>query len=99
MLVKMSAEIKSRIVLVDLNGFLSFFKKCSILILEIRKQPQISLESMLKLRQIKVHQWTTTRGSYAHNIVKFSGALKMIVSCVQLSQNIDGFRQNNSQGF
>ena len=40
-----------------------------------------------------------TRGSYVHNdIVKIWGHPEN-VSFMQLSRNIDGFRQNDSQGF
>ena len=40
-----------------------------------------------------------TRGSYVHNsMVEFSGHPKKF-SFMQFSQNIDGFRQNDSQGF
>ena len=40
-----------------------------------------------------------TRGSYVHNSVEtFSGASQKL-SYMQFSQNIDGFRRNNSQGF
>ena len=40
-----------------------------------------------------------TRGSYVHNsMVKISGA-SWNVSFMQFSQNIDGFRQNDSQDF
>ena len=40
-----------------------------------------------------------TRGSYVHNsMVEFSGHPKN-VSFMQFSQNIDGFRQSDSQGF
>ena len=50
-------------------------------------------------RQIKVQQSMATRGSYVHNpVVKLSGASQN-VSFMQFSQNIDGFRQSNSQGF
>ena len=39
------------------------------------------------------------RGSYVHNsMVKFGG-YRENVSFMQFSQNIDGFRQNDSQGF
>ena len=39
-----------------------------------------------------------TRGSYVHKpIVKFSGASQN-VSFMQLSQNKNGFKQNDSQG-
>ena len=39
-----------------------------------------------------------TRGSYVHNsMVDFSGASPKKKSSI--FQNIDGFRQNNSQGF
>ena len=41
-----------------------------------------------------------TRGSYVNNyMVKFGGGHPENVSFMQFSQNIDGFRQNNSQGF
>ena len=47
--------------------------------------------------QIKFHQFMDTRGSYVHNsMVRFSGASQCFM---QFSQNIDGFRQNESQGF
>ena len=40
-----------------------------------------------------------TRGKYVHNsMVDFSGHPEN-VSFMQFSQNIDGFRQNYSQGF
>ena len=41
----------------------------------------------------------TTRGSYVHKpMVKFWGHPEMFLF-LQFSQNIDGFRQNDSQGF
>ena len=60
--------------------------------------------------QTDVQQLTTTRGSYVHkhtqiyykHMVKFSGASRKCVFrfwLLQISQNIDGFRQHNSQGF
>ena len=40
-----------------------------------------------------------TRGSYVHNSIgEFRGHPES-VSFMQFSQNIDGFRQNDSQGF
>ena len=40
-----------------------------------------------------------TRGSYVHNsMVEFSGASQN-VSFMEFPQNVDGFRQNDSQGF
>ena len=40
-----------------------------------------------------------TRGSYVHNFMEtFWGASRKI-SFMQFPQNIDGFRQNDSQGF
>ena len=40
-----------------------------------------------------------TRGSYVHNSMEaFSGASRKI-SFMQFSQNIDGLRRNDSQGF
>ena len=50
-------------------------------------------------RQIKVQQWFTTRGSNVHNpMVEFWAASRKCY-IFQLSQNKDGFRQNDSQGF
>ena len=41
-----------------------------------------------------------TRGSYVHNsMVTFSGGIPKMLSFMQFSQNFDGFRQNDSQGF
>ena len=41
----------------------------------------------------------TTRGSYVHNsMVKFFGGIPKM-QFMQFSQNIDGFKQNDSQGF
>ena len=42
----------------------------------------------------------TTRGSYVHKsmVEIFGGILKMLVLC-NFSQKVDGFRQNDSQGF
>ena len=45
--------------------------------------------------QIKVQQNMATRGSYMYMyMVKFSGASLKKKNPLQLSQNIDGFRQN-----
>ena len=42
----------------------------------------------------------TTRGSYVHNsMVNFSGASRKYYSFMQFSQNMDGFWQNDSEGF
>ena len=53
-------------------------------------------------RQIEGQQWMVHRGSYVHTpVVKLwgggGGANKS--SFLQISQNIDGFRQTNSQDF
>ena len=52
-------------------------------------------------RQNKVQQWFTTRGSYVHDkpMVKIFGGIPKMLVLLQFSQNIDGFRQNYSQGF
>ena len=72
-------------------------KKCSIPTPETRKQCHTSLESIK--RQIKVQQWMATRGSYVHKLmVNILGASSKFIF-LQFSQNIDGFRQNDSQGF
>ena len=45
-----------------------------------------------------VQQWMTSRGSYVHKpMAKIFGASQFFF--FQFSQNIDGFRQNDSQGF
>ena len=51
--------------------------------------------------QIEDYQWMITRGSYVHKpMVKFLGASKNnVVVFLQVFQNINAFRQNNSQGF
>ena len=83
------------ILLVDLNEFSSIFWIVH-LTPDIRKQPHTSLESFK--RNIMVQQMTT-RGSYVHEPkVKFSGASQKCYF-LQISQNIDGFRKNDSQGF
>ena len=42
----------------------------------------------------------TTRGSYVHNsVVEFWGGIPKMLVFMQFFQNIDGFRQNDSQGF
>ena len=48
-----------------------------------------------------VQQIIATRGSYVHNsMVKFLGHPENVsFKYMQFSQNTDGFRQNNSQGF
>ena len=49
--------------------------------------------------QIKVLQWFTTRGSYTHKpMVRFGGHPEN-VSFLQFSQNIDDFKQNDSEDF
>ena len=41
-----------------------------------------------------------TRGSYVHNSMEeFSGAIPKNLSFMQISQKIDGLRQNDSQDF
>ena len=53
-------------------NFHQSFKKSSILILDIRKQPQPPKNQ--SKRQIRVQQFMATRGSYVHNsMVKFWG--------------------------
>ena len=51
-------------------------------------------------RKSEGQQWMITRGSYVHEpMVKFLGVPPTIFFFLQISQNIDGFRQKNSQDF
>ena len=76
-------------------NFHQSFKKCSIFTPDIRK-PQTSLQCK---KQIMVKPFMASRGSSEHySMVKFSGASQN-VNFMQFSQNSDGFRQNDSQGF
>ena len=49
---------------------------------------------------MKVQQCMTTRGSFVHKpMVNFLGGIPEMFSFMQFYQNIDVFRQNDSQGF
>ena len=39
------------------------------------------------------------RGSYVHNYGEIFGGIPKMLSFMQFSQNIGGFKQNDSQGF
>ena len=80
-------------------NFHKSFKKCSIRTPDTTKQPQTSLESIKW--QNKIQQWMTSRGSYVHEpMVKLSGASqKFYFLKFSEEKHIDGFRQNDSQGF
>ena len=50
--------------------------------------------------QIQGQQWMVTRGSYIHgDIIGAPPPPPQLIFPLQISQNIDGFRQNNSRGF
>ena len=73
-------------------NFHKSFKKYSILTSNIRKQPQ-SPKNQLK-RQIEIQQWMNTRGTYMY----IYGKILIGIPKLQFSQNIDVFRQKDSQG-
>ena len=76
--------------------------------INLLKSAAFSLQTSENLKppknQIEGQQWTITRGSYVLiPMVKFLGAFspkkkKKKKEKKQISQNIDGFTQNNSQG-
>ena len=86
------------IVLVDLNEFSSIFQKVQH---SHSRHQKTTSKSQFK-RQIKVWQWFTIRGSYMYvhkPMVIFFGGMPPIFVVVPFPQNIDGFRQNDSQCF
>ena len=89
------------IVLVDLNKFPSIFQKEQHSHSRHQKTTSNLLNSQFK-RQIKVQQNMATRGSCVHKVKPMLNILwghPQNFSFMQFSQNMDGFRQNNSQGF
>ena len=70
-------------------------KKCSILTSDIRNNLRPPYNKFQ--RQIKVHQWMTTIGSYLHKPMVIFFWYPKNISVLQYFQNIDGFKQYRSR--
>ena len=86
--------------MVELNEVSSIFQKSAAFSLQTPENFKPPYNPFK--RQINVRQWLATRGRYVHVhkpiMVKISGASQKCY-IFQFSQNMDGFRQNDSQGF
>ena len=73
-------------------------EKCSILTPDIRKQSPSLIRINFKDKLRFNNSWQLEGAMYI-TLWKLLGAASQKISFMQFSQNIDGFRQNDSQGF
>ena len=79
-------------------NFHKSFKQCSILTPDTKKQPQISLQSIIK-GKLRCSKCSPLEGGMYINLwTNFQGHPENVIF-LQFSQNMDGFRQNDSHGF